>query len=437
MENKRNDPKVLNAWAFYDWANSVHSLTITSAIFPIYFPIAAITLNSINPNWIQFFGFSIQNTVVYSYTISIALLILAISMPILSGIADYLGTRKSFMKFFCYLGAFSCMILFFFTKGNYVLGTVCFLFSIIGWGGSLVFYNSFLPEIATPDKYDQLSAKGFTYGYVGSVILLIQNLSMLLMPQWYGNISGEMASRVSFLTVGLWWIIFSQFPFKFLPKSQKKSKKDKKWWLGGICELNKVYQEIKKIGAIKNFLLSFFLFNLGAQTVMYLGALFGSQELKLPSDSLIITILLIQLVAIPGAYVCALLSQKFGNVKALICIVLVWIAVCIFAYYVNSELNFYVLATAIGFVMGGIQSNSRATYSKLCPKNENDFASYFSFYDVCDRLSTVLGTFIFGLVIQLTGSMRIGILILAMIFALSLIFLIKLHKNNSIELKSV
>jgi UMF1 family MFS transporter len=341
------------------------------------------------------------------------------------------------MQFFCYLGAFSCLILFFFTKGNYVLGTVCFLFSIIGWGGSLVFYNSFLPEIATPDKYDQLSAKGFTYGYVGSVILLIQNLSMLLMPQWYGNISGEMASRVSFLTVGLWWIIFSQFPFKFLPKSQKKSKKDKKWWLGGIRELNKVYQEIKKIGAIKNFLLSFFLFNLGAQTVMYLGALFGSQELKLPSDSLIITILLIQLVAIPGAYVCALLSQKFGNVKALICIVLVWIAVCIFAYYVNSELNFYVLATAIGFVMGGIQSNSRATYSKLCPKNENDFASYFSFYDVCDRLSTVLGTFIFGLVIQLTGSMRIGILILAMIFALSLIFLIKLHKNNSIELKSV
>jgi UMF1 family MFS transporter len=437
MENKRNNPKVLNAWAFYDWANSVHSLTITSAIFPIYFPIAAITLNSINPNWIQFFGYSVQNTVVYSYTISIALLILAISMPILSGIADYLGARKSFMRFFCYLGALSCIILFFFTKGSYVLGTVCFLFSIIGWGGSLVFYNSFLPEIATPDKYDQLSAKGFTYGYIGSVILLIQNLSMLLMPQWYGNISGEMASRVSFLTVGLWWIIFSQFPFKYLPNSQKKSITHKKWWLGGIRELNKVYQEIKQIRAIKNFLLSFFLFNLGAQTVMYLGALFGSQELKLPSESLIITILLIQLVAIPGAYACALLSQKFGNVNALICIVLIWIAVCIFAYFVKDEINFYLLATAIGFVMGGIQSNSRATYSKLCPKNENDSASYFSFYDVCDRLSTVLGTFIFGLVIQLTGSMRIGILILAIIFALSLIFLIKLHKNNSIELKSV
>jgi UMF1 family MFS transporter len=217
------------------------------------------------------------------------------------------------------------MILFFFTKGNYVLGTVCFLFSIIGWGGSLVFYNSFLPEIATPDKYDQLSAKGFTYGYIGSVILLIQNLSMLLMPQWYGNISGEMASRVSFLTVGLWWIIFSQFPFKYLPKSQKKSNTHIKWWLGGLHELDKVYQEIKQISAIKNFLLSFFLFNLGAQTVMYLGALFGSQELKLPSESLIITILLIQLVAIPGAYVCARLSQKYGNVKALICIVFVFI----------------------------------------------------------------------------------------------------------------
>ncbi|MHA8066250.1 MFS transporter [Aquirufa sp. ROCK2-A2] len=437
MEAKLNNPKTLNAWAFYDWANSVHSLTITSAIFPIYFPIAAITLNSLKPDWISFFGISIQNTVVYSYTISIAFLILAICMPFLSGIADYLGNRKAFMRFFCYLGAFSCIFLYFFTKGSYIIGTLCFLFSIIGWGGSLVFYNSFLPEIASPDKFDQLSAKGFTYGYIGSVILLIQNLTMLLMPQWYGNIGGEMASRVSFLTVGIWWILFSQIPFKYLPKSTKKVSSHAKWWLGGYHELSKVYQEIKHISAIKNFLSSFFLFNLGAQTVMYLGALFGSQELKLPSDSLIITILLIQLVAIPGAYTCAILSQRLGNVKALVTIVFIWIAVCIFAYFVKDEMNFYLLATAIGFVMGGIQSNSRATYAKLCPSGENDTASYFSFYEVCDRLSTVLGTFIFGLVIQLTGSMRIGILILAMIFALSLIFLFRLHKNSSEKLISV
>ncbi len=437
MEAKLNNPKVLNAWAFYDWANSVHSLTITSAIFPIYFPIAAITLNSLHPDRINFFGYSFLNTVVYSYTISIAFLVLALLMPFLSGIADYQGSKKSFMRFFCYLGSISCILLFFFTKGSYLVGTLCFLFSIIGWGGSLVFYNSFLPEIATPDQYDSLSAKGFTFGYIGSVVLLIQNLTMLLMPSWYGNIDGEMASRISFLTVGIWWIIFAQFSFKYLPQSTRKISQHQQWWLGGFHELQKVFNEIKQLSAIKNFLFSFFLFNLGAQTVMYLGALFGSQELKLPSDALIVTILLIQIVAIPGAYTCAMLSKKFGNVVGLFIIVIIWIAVCLFAYFVKDEFNFYLLATAIGFVMGGIQSNSRATYAKLCPPNEKDTASYFSFYEVCDRLSTVLGTFIFGLVIQITGSMRIGILILAMIFALSLIFLLRLKNNHAQALKSV
>ena len=423
MEQKLNNPKTLNAWAFYDWANSVHSLTITSAIFPIYFPSAAITLGSVTPGMISILGFELSNTVVFSYTISVAFLALTILMPFLSGIADYTGAKKSFMRFFCYLGSFSCIALFFFSKGHYYIGTLGFLFSIIGWGGSMVFYNSFLPEIATPDRFDQLSAKGFTLGYIGSVLLLIQNLTMLLKPEWYGGIGGEMAARVSFLTVGLWWLLFAQIPLHYLPDSIAKEKDQNHWWLGGFKELQKVFKEVMVNKEIKLFLVSFFLFNMGAQTVMYLGALFGSQELHLPEDALIITILLIQLVAIPGAYFCARLSGWVGNVKALGLIVFVWILVCAYAYTVTSQFNFYLLATAIGFVMGGIQSNSRATYAKLCPKGEKDTASYFSFYDVCDRLSTVIGTFMFGLIIQLTGNMRISILVLTFVFAASLLFL--------------
>lgn len=423
MEQKLNNPKTLHAWAFYDWANSVHSLTITSAIFPIYFPIAAITLGSKSPGMISILGYELSNTVVFSYTISIAFLFLAILMPLLSGIADYTGSKKSFMRFFCYLGSFSCIALYFFSPGHYYIGTLGFLFSIIGWGGSMVFYNSFLPEIATPDRFDQLSAKGFTLGYIGSVILLVQNLTMLLKPEWYGGIGGEMASRVSFLTVGLWWLLFSQIPFHYLPDSTAKAKDQDQWWLGGFKELRKVFNEVISNKEIKYFLCSFFLFNMGAQTVMYLGALFGSQELHLPEDALIITILLIQLVAIPGAYFCARLSGRIGNIKALSLIVVVWIFVCAYAYTVNNQFNFYLLATAIGFVMGGIQSNSRATYAKLCPAGEKDTASYFSFYDVCDRLSTVLGTFIFGLIIQMTGNMRLGILVLVFVFAASLLTL--------------
>lgn len=287
----------------------------------------------------------------------------------------------------------------------------------------MVFYNSFLPEIASPDRFDGLSAKGFTLGYIGSVLLLIQNLTMVMMPQWYGNIAGDLASRISFLSVGVWWLVFAQIPFHYLPESNQKNSDNKNIWLGGWQELMKVYHEVKEIKSLKGFLASFFLFNMGAQTVMYLGALFGSEELHLPTDALIITILLIQLVAIPGAYFCAKLSQRLGNVKALILIVIVWIFICGFAYTVQDQLSFYLLATGIGFVMGGIQSNSRATFAKMCPSNEKDTSSYFSFYDACDRLSTVLGTFIFGLVIQVSGSMRTGILILGFVFLVSLYFL--------------
>ena len=421
MANELNNPKVLNAWAFYDWANSVHSLTITSAIFPIYYPYAAVSAS--DSKLINILGVELPNAVVFSYTVSAAFLLLAFLMPILSGIADYRGNKKSFMRFFCYLGSLSCMSLFFFEKGNYYIGTFGFLFSIIGWGGSMVFYNSFLPEIASPDRFDGLSAKGFTLGYIGSVLLLIQNLTMVMMPQWYGNIAGDLASRISFLSVGVWWLVFAQIPFHFLPESSQKNTESKNIWLGGWQELMKVYHEVKEIKSLKGFLASFFLFNMGAQTVMYLGALFGSEELHLPTDALIITILLIQLVAIPGAYFCAKLSQRLGNVQALILIVIVWIFICGFAYTVQDQLSFYLLATGIGFVMGGIQSNSRATFAKMCPSNEKDTSSYFSFYDACDRLSTVLGTFIFGLVIQVSGSMRTGILILGFVFLISLYFL--------------
>jgi len=435
MKNELNKPKVLNAWAFYDWANSVHSLTITSAIFPIYYPIAAIMVGSSTPGLLDIFGVSIPNTAVYSYTISIAFLFLAFSIPLFSGISDYLGNKKSFMKGFCYLGALSCMALYFFTKGNYWLGTIAFLFSIIGWGGSIVFYNSYLPEIASPDKFDHLSAKGFTLGYIGSVLLLIQNLTMVLKPEWYGGISGDVASRISFLTVGIWWIVFAQIPFYFLPKSKILKEKDHTtWWLGGLKELQKVLQEVQQLPDIKNYLSAFFLYNMGAQTVLFLGALFGGQELKLPAQSLIITILIIQLVAIPGSYTCAYLSRKIGNIKAIAAIVFIWILVCFYAYTVVDEFNFFILATAIGFVMGGIQANSRATYAKLCPSGEKDTASYFSLYDVCERLSTVIGTAIFGIFIQVTGNMRNGVFFLIFIFSLSFIFIFNLLKMNPAKL---
>ena len=413
----KNNPKTLTAWTMYDWANSVHSLTITSAIFPIYFPIAAVMLPSKSTR-LDFLGFQIENTVVYSYAVSLGFLLLAFSVPLVSAISDFTGKKKAFMRMYCYLGSISCMILYFFKEGNYYLGTFAFLFSIVGWGGSIVFYNSYIPEIATEDKYDSLSARGFTMGYLGSVILLIQNLTMVLKPAWYGGISGGDASRISFLTVGIWWIVFAQIPFHYLPETQKLKKREGSWIFNGFKELKKVFNELQHLNITKKFLGAFFFYNMGAQTVMYLGALFGGQELKLPSDALIITILLIQLVAIPGAYLFSKISESIGNTRSLFIIVMIWIVVCVAGYFVYSRNEFYVLATGIGFVMGGVQSLSRSTYAKLLPENTEDTASYFSFYDVCDRLSTVFGTFMFGLVNQLTGSMRFSLLVLTVIFAI-------------------
>lgn len=406
----------------YDWANSVHSLTITSAIFPIYYPIAAIMLPS-KSRTLDFFGFQLENTVLYSYAVSIGFLLLAFSVPLVSAISDYTGKKKIFMKMYCYLGAISCMLMYFFEEGRYYLGTFTFLFSIVGWGGSIVFYNSYLPEIATEDQYDRLSARGFTMGYLGSVILLIQNLTMVLKPEWYGGISGGEASRISFLTVGIWWIVFAQYTFHYLPDNHTAQKKVGNWIFNGFKELKKVFHELEELKNAKRFLSSFFFYNMGAQTVMYLGALFGSEELKLPSDALIVTVLLIQLVAIVGAYLFANISEKLGNTKSLSIIVICWVFICIAAYFVTTRNEFYFLATGIGFVMGGIQSLSRSTYAKLIPEETHDTASYFSFYDVCDRLSTVIGTFMFGLVNQLTGSMRMSVLFLTVFFIIGLVIL--------------
>jgi MFS transporter, UMF1 family len=426
----KNNPKILNAWAMYDWANSVHSLTITSAIFPIYFPIAAVMMPS-KSTMLNFLGVQLENTVVYSYAVSLGFLLLAFSVPLVSAISDFTGKKKVFMKMYCYLGSISCMILYFFKEGNYYLGTFAFLFSIVGWGGSIVFYNSYMPEIATEDKYDSLSAKGFTMGYLGSVVLLIQNLTMVLKPEWYGNIIGGEASRISFLTVGIWWIVFAQIPFRYLPETQKAQKRTGSWIFNGFRELKKVFAELQHLNITKKFLLAFFFYNMGAQTFMYLGALFGGQELKLPSDALIITILLIQLVAIPGAYTFSKLSERLGNTKSLAIIVIIWIIVSVAGFFVYTRNEFYILATSIGFVMGGVQSLSRSTYAKLLPENTPDTASYFSFYDVCDRLSTVIGTFMFGLVTQLSGSMRSSLLFLTVIFMIGLVILVRIPTKGA------
>lgn len=417
-----NDKKTIRAWCMYDWANSVYSLTITTAVFPIYYE--SVTKTEELGDMVSFFGWVLPNTVLYSYALSFSFLFTAVILPLLTGIADYSGRKKAFMRGFAYLGAFSCAALFFFEGPNIEYGIICSVLASIGYSASLVFYDSFLPEIVSKDKYDRVSALGYSYGYVGSVILLIINLLVIQMPGLFGLEEGALPAKLSFISVGIWWFGFAQIPLAVLPKNSHKAKGEGNYFSRGYLELKKVWLSLEHLPMVKRYLIAFFLYSVGVQTVMYLASLFGAKELNLDTGKLILTVLIIQLVAILGSYLFARLSELKGNRFSLASMVIIWVGICGGAYIVQGEIEFYILAFIVGMVMGGIQALSRASYSKLLPEDTVDHASYFSFYDVTFNVSIVTGTFVYGLIEQLTGSMRNSSLALGLFFLAGLVILL-------------
>lgn len=416
---KLNDKRVTNGWCMYDWANSVYSLTITTAVFPIYFE--SVTTSGDGSKLVSFLGWELPNTVLYSYALSMSFLLTALMLPLLTGIADYTGKKKTFLKIFAYLGASACAAMYFFDGSNIEFGVLTIILASIGYSGGLVFYDAYLPEIATSDRFDKLSAKGYSLGYVGSVILLILNLLMIQKPGMFGLEEGSLPARISFLTVAIWWAGFAQITFKRLPDNPYNRTATDHWLRKGYRELKLVYGQIRTLPNLKRYVLAYFFFNAGVQAVMYLASLFGAKELQLATDSLIKIVLIIQLVAIGGAYLFANVSARRGNVYALMSMIIIWIGVCIVAFFVQTEMQFYGLAIMVGLIMGGIQALSRSTYSKLIPKDTQDHASFFSFYDVTFNISIVAGTIAYGTIEWLTGSMRYSAIGLSVFFVLGLL----------------
>lgn len=419
---EKNNKRIINAWSMYDWANSVYSLVITTAIFPIYYN--SITENDATQNLVDFFGFNIQNTALYSYSISISFIIIAFIAPPLSGLADFGGKRKLLWQVFAYIGASACIALFFFTD-SVEYGIICSIFASIGFAGSLVFYNAYLPAIATPDRFDRVSAKGFSMGYAGSIILLIISLALIQLHDLWGFKNEILPTRISFLLTGLWWFGFSLIPFSIIPGNVSTGKSKENLFRKGFQEINKILKSLPNYPNLSRFLLAFFLYNTGVQTIIYLASLFGSAELKLETFQLILTILIIQLVAIGGAYIFARLSELKGNKYSLTVMIILWVIICLAAYFVRNATHFYLLAFLVGLVMGGIQSLSRATYSKLIPDDTLDHTSYFSFYDVTEKISIVIGTIVYGTIIQITGGMRLSSVALSLFFIAGLVVLLR------------
>ena len=408
--------KIINGWAMYDWANSVYNLVITTTFFPAYY--AAVTSLKNFPDGVTFLGRHFVNTELKDYVLAFGFLVIAVLSPILSSVADYKGNKKNFMRFFCYMGAISCSLLFFFDKNHVTLGLMCFMFAGIGFYGSQVFYNSYLPEIAAEKDMDRISARGYTMGYVGSVLMQLVGFALVMLMEDKG-----LALTITFLLVGIWWVGFAQITFSRLPISPKSERKSKNHVLvNGFHELKIVWRQVAAMPVLKKFLAAFFFYSMGVQTVMLVAIDFGIKELKLADDKLIITAVIIQLVAIVGAIAMSKLSAKYGNIKVLLFTVLLWVGVCITGYFITTEIHFYILASLVGLVMGGIQSLSRSTYSKLMPETK-DTASFFSFYDVTEKLAIVIGLFTFGL-IEGMYSIRQSILSLVVFFAIGFIFLL-------------
>lgn len=428
---EKNNKRVLTGWAMFDWANSAFALVITSAIFPGYF--LAITDDVVNVMGL----FEVSNSTFYSFAISLAYLIIVVVSPWLSGIADAGGRKMFFLKFFTTLGTVGCLALYWF-KGMETLwlGTVGFILAMIGFAGGLVFYNSYLPEIATEDMYDKVSARGFAYGYIGSVTLLIINLVMILKPNIFGlPEEGTTPARLAFAMVGMWWIGFAQIPFRRLPPDEKnQSEKLRALAKAGWQEIKKVWQAVKHQTMIKRFLVSFFCYSMGVQTVIFLAATFAEKELNFSTSQLITVILVLQIVAIGGAYGAAALSDRKGNVFSIAAMLIIWTVICFLAYFVTDQNGFYGVAALVGLVMGGIQSLSRSTYSKLIPEDTEDNTSYFSFYDVLEKLAIVSGTFIFGLAEFLTGNIRNSVLVLSIFFVIGLIVVLRVKVRAPVKI---
>lgn len=446
---QKGDKKIIRGWVFYDWANSVYNLVISSAIFPIFYD--NVTTGTFLANYnkehgttltevpagvevlINFFGLQLSPSVLMSFVLSASFLIVSILSPMLSGVADFSGNKKRFLQFFCYLGAISCISLFWFDAERIELGMLSIFFASIGFWNSLVFYNAYLPEIAEPEDHDRISARGFSMGYFGSMLLLVICLALIL------GIGPHM-TKYCFILVGIWWIGFSQLTYRVIPNNVYGKPKQKNIIWKGFKELKLVFKEFKGIKRLRRYLTAFFFFNTGVQTVMLMAVLYAKREIFVGEyaeegqSGLIIAILLIQILGAVGAFLLSRLSGIIGNLKSLILVVAFWVPLCVMAYFISQPTMFYVLASGVGLVMGGVQALSRSTYSKFLPETQ-DHASYFSFYDVTEKIGIVLGTFFFGFMEYITGDIRSSILSVVFFFSVGfiLLFFVPSEKNTQKE----
>lgn len=410
------------AWYVYDWANSAFFTTVVAVLLGPYLTglarAAAGADGRVHP-----FGIPIAAESLWPYMVSLSVLLQVIVMPLTGAIADYGRRKRELLGLLAYIGAFATMAMYWVTGGRYALGSALFLVANVAFGASIVVYNSFLPEIAPPEERDSVSSKGWGLGYLGGGILLALNLLLYARAGDLGLTEGE-AVRLSLLSAGLWWAIFTIHPLRVLRNRgpQKAAPPGQSVVGAAVAQLGHTLAEVRRYPQTLLFLVAYLIYNDGIQTVITMAVQFGSQEMKLGMGTLTSAVLLVQFVAFLGALAFNQIARRTGNKQAVMLALLIWTGTLVYIYFAVFTANdFYIAAALIGAVMGGSQALSRSIYSFMIPKGRE--AEYFSVYEISDKGTSWLGPLFFGLAVQLTGSFRIAILSLVVFFAAGIFLL--------------
>ncbi len=420
-------------WYFYDWANSAFSTTVITVFLGPY--LTSVTQNAADTTgYVYPLGIPVLADAFFPYLVSLSVVLQVFFLPILGAIADYTNAKKPLIGLFAYIGAFATMAMFFLQGQNYLLGGALFLLANLSFGASIVFYNAFLPEIASPDDRDRVSSQGWAMGYLGGGLLLVLNLIFYLQRESLG-ISEGFAVRICLASAGLWWAIFTLIPLARLQprQPQKQLPVGERFISIGFKQLRHTLRELPRYPHTLLFLIAYLLYNDGIQTVISLSSQFGSAELKLNQQTLITSILMVQFVAFFGALAFGYLAKRIGTKRAILLSLVIWTGTVYASYALiqpNSPLQFYLLAAAIAIVLGGSQALSRSVFSLMIPKGQE--AEYFSLYEVSERGTSWLGPLVFGLALQFTGSYRVAILSIVVLFILGLIVLTQVNIRRAI-----
>ncbi len=428
-----NDKREIFGWTMYDWANSAFSTTVVTALLGPYI----LALGKASPTPINLFGIEIEPAAVFPFSSSLSVLLQVLFLPLLGTIADYTHLKKKMMMGFAYVGAAATILLFLvredFTLGGangaVLFGSLLFIIANLCFGAAVVFYNAFLPEIASPDLRDDVSSRGFAYGYLGGGLLLLANLGLLSLME-----DTALAVRISLASAGVWWLVFTYlFPHKRLKQRAPSRQLPEGSTLlsHGIRQIARTLREMReKYPVTLQYLIAYLIYNDGIQTVIVVSTSFAADELGVESQTLLLLVLMIQFIAFGGALAFGQLARRIGAKRAVMLSLVLWSVVVIYAYaFLYTTTQLFVLGAIVALVLGGSQALSRSLFSQMIPQDHE--AEYFGFYEVSERGTSWIGPLVFGLAVQLTGSQRVAIISLILFFVLGLALLVRVNVRQA------